>query len=172
LKRCIRFIPILHRSKTATLCRFARYRACRREGINQRRRCQIHKPAIASANSAKPDANPHHRHTHFYRQRVEPQHQQHRQVFTQVLYRNGITRPDGLLAALLQQRVQRHHEEAAQNTNQDQQAYAGNNACCSEKISTTTPIRIPAGMQRATVSSVTSFAAAPPQPQSRWPPSH
>lgn len=55
-----------------------------------------------------------------YCQRIESQHQQHRAVLSEILYRNRITRADALLATLLQQRIQRYHKETAQHTDQHQ----------------------------------------------------
>ena len=66
-----------------------------------------------------------------------------------------------MFPALLQQRIQRHDKEAAEHPEQQQQTDAGSSDCCTAKAITAIPIKIPAGIQRDTVSRVTSFAAAP-----------
>lgn len=66
-----------------------------------------------------------------------------------------------MFPSLLQQGVKRHDKEAAERAEQQQQGKRRQQRLLDGEKMTATPINIPAGMQRDTVSSVTSFAAAP-----------
>lgn len=112
MKRCIRFTPILHRNRSAPE-EFRRVNYAAALPDPQRRYRQ-------RKQTAKTDTHGDNRNSYPHRQRVEPQHQQHRAVLTEVLYRDRITRPDALFTALLQQRIQRHDKETAQHTDQHQ----------------------------------------------------